>query len=494
MKKVLPYIKNILKICIELFVSSFAAAAAMLIVITSSNGSVYGVPFALMLGALIGILCFAIACVKKARGKLTGTYVACWFWLTAGGFLLTTVLFALAKASALHPAMMVLSVLAAPLYPAVVLMLLMGDIYCVMITVGTALAVSFSLVMLLAKRRDLFNWVGMFSICTGICLVTYFGSDNYKYQSKSHGFEYMNGYSSVDLSDYTPYSESGKLATLPHDPEFMIENQSDMPVLDGAEACYPFYSALAKTLYKDIDKIEKAVSLGEKSTNGKIVSFTNTAIGYERLISGEVDMFFGAKPSASQQELAKEMGVELVYTPIGKEAFVFFVNENNSVDALAADQIRAIYHGDIENWSEVGGANTEIIAFQRPERSGSQSMMVYFMGDVTLKEPVTFEMQSAMSGITKEVAEYYNENGAIGYTFRYFLEGLNQQEGVKMLSVDGVYPSTETIKNGSYPIQTALYCVTVKGNDNPNVQKVIGFLLSDDGQYLVQQSGYAPLK
>ncbi len=494
MKKAKPYLKGIFLVLLTLFAASFAAAFAMLIVITSSNGSIYGVPFALLLGALIGVICFAVACVKKARGKLSSTYVTCWFWLTAGVFLLTTVLFALAKASALHPAMTVLSVLAAPLYPAVVLMLLMGDMYCIMIMAGVALAVSFVLIMLLAKRRDLFNWIGMLSICTCVCLVTYFGSDNYKYQSKNHGFEYMNGYSSVDLSDYTPYSESGKLAVLPHVPAFTIDKQSDMPVLDGAEACYPLYSAVAKTLYKDIDKIEKAATMSEKPTNGQIVSFTNTAIGYERLIDGHVDMFFGAKPSASQQELAKESGVELEFTPIGKEAFVFFVNENNPVEALSADQLRAIYHGDITNWKKVGGADTEIVAFQRPERSGSQSMMVYFMGDVSLKEPVTFEMQSAMSGITKQVAEYYNESGAIGYTFRYFLEGLNQQKGVKMLAVDGVYPTTQTIKDGSYPIQTALYCVTVKGNDNPNVQKVIDFLLSDDGQYLVEQSGYAPLK
>ena len=494
MKKVLPYIKNILKICIELFVSSFAAAAAMLVVVSSSNGNIYGVPFALLMGVGIGVIFFALACIKKLRGKLTDTYIRTYFFVVAGAFLLTTVLFAVAGSSVLHPAMTLLTLLAAPLYPAMILMLLMGDVYCVMITVGTALAVSFALVMLLAKRRDLFNWVGMFSICTCVCLVTYFGSDNYKYQSKNHGFEYMNGYSSVDLSDYTPYSESGKLAVLPHAPAFTIDKQSDMPVLDGAEACYPLYSAVAKTLYKDIDKIEKAASLSEKPTNGQIVSFTNTAIGYERLIDGHVDMFFGAKPSASQQQLAKESGVELEFTPIGKEAFVFFVNENNPVEALSADQLRAIYHGDITNWKNVGGADTEIVAFQRPERSGSQSMMVYFMGDVTLKEPVTFEMQSAMSGITKQVAEYYNESGAIGYTFRYFLEGLNQQKGVKMLAVDGVYPTTQTIKDGSYPIQTALYCVTVKGNDNPNVQKVIDFLLSDDGQYLVEQSGYAPLK
>lgn len=57
-------------------------------------------------------------------------------------------------------------------------------------------------------------------------------------------------------------------------------------------------------------------------------------------------------------------------------------------------------------------------------------MMLYFMGDVTLKEPLTYETIGAMSGVISKVADYYNEDGAIGYTFKYFLEGLNQEENV----------------------------------------------------------------
>ena len=283
-----------------------------------------------------------------------------------------------------------------------------------------------------------------------INLFTYFDSPNYKY--KGHGFKYMNGLSSTDLTDYTPYSESGKLVTLDHEASFQIESEKDMPILDGAEACYPVYSAIAKAVYKDIDKIEKGYSA--MHNNGKIVTFYNTAHGYDRLFSGEVDMFFGAKPSKSQLITASNLGVELEYTQIGKEA---------------------------------------IVAFQRPERSGSQAMMQYFMGDVSLKEPLTYETIGAMDGIIKTVAEYHNENGAIGYTFKYFLEGLNQEKNVKILSIDGVYPTTENIQNGSYPAVAGLYCVTLKGNDDENVQKMLEFLLSEDGQYIIEKTGYCPM-
>ena len=367
---------------------------------------------------------------------------------------------------------------------------LFSSIYNAIIVIAIVLAASVLFTTTLSSHKKYLPHCTMIiAIFLIINLVTYFNSPHYKYQG--HGFDYMNGYSSVDLSDYTPYSNSGKLVTLDHPADFIIENEADMPILDGAEACYPVYSAIAKAVYKDISDIEKEYAA--ISENGKIVTFYNTAQGYERLFSGEVDMFFGAKPSQSQMELAQEYGVELEYTQIGKEAFVFFVNENNPIDSLTSDQIRSIYHGDITNFKEVGGDNEEIVAFQRPERSGSQAMMVYFMGDVSLKEPLTYEMESAMSGIIKRVAEYYNEDGAIGYTFKYFLEGLNQEKNIKILSIDGVYPTTENIQNGSYPAIAGLYCVTVKGNDNENVQRMLDFLLSEDGQKIIEETGYCPI-
>ncbi len=169
------------------------------------------------------------------------------------------------------------------------------------------------------------------------------------------------------------------------------------------------------------------------------------------------------------------------------------MEEDNPVSDLTSDQIKAIYHGDITNWSELGGKDQEIMAFQRPQNSGSQTMMEYFMGDLSLKEPKTFERVDAMSGVIKEVAQYANEKGAMGYTFRYFLEELNQEKGVKMLSVDGVYPSLENIENGSYPLTTNVCLITRKNETNPYVQKMMDFILSEDGQTIIRETGYAAL-
>ena len=325
---------------------------------------------------------------------------------------------------------------------------------------------------------------------------------------KGHGFDYMHGYSSTDFTGYHVY-DGDKLVRLDHEPSLIIENEEDMPILDGAEACYPVYSAMAKAVYKDIDKIEEEIAnLDLKDpvlvsddkdvyelifNNGKIVTFTNSSWGYARLINREIDLFIGAKPSKDQLLDAENNNVEIESIPIGKEAFVFFVEEDNPIDNLSSDDVRKIYSGEITNWKQLGGKNQKIVAFQRPENSGSQVMMHYFMKDVELKKPDTVEMISAMGGVIKHVKQYHNEKGAIGYTFRYFLEGLNQEKGVKMLSIDNIYPTIENIKNGSYPILADLVVSKLKDNNKEYVDKMIEFMLSKDGQYIIEKTGYGPL-
>ncbi len=325
-----------------------------------------------------------------------------------------------------------------------------------------------------------------------------------------HGFRYMHGYSTTDFTGYNVY-DGEKLITLDHAASLIIEDRDNFPVLDGAEACYPVYAAIAKAVYPGIGEIEgeyhrsseelwngKGKDMDDEMLdvyfyNGKYVQFSNTVMAYERLVDRKNDLVFAARPSQSQKEYATECGEQIMTLPIGREAFIFFVEEDNPVDSLTAEQIRDIYSGKITNWKEVGGKNQKIVAFQRPENSGSQVMMKWFMGDVPLQKPKTFEYIGGMGDLIEEVAQYHNEKGAMGYTFRYFLTGLNQTENVKILKIDGVEPSDENIRNGKYPAVVSLVCGYLASNDDPYVQKMLEFLLSDDGQYLIEKTGYVPL-
>ena len=192
----------------------------------------------------------------------------------------------------------------------------------------------------------------------------------------------------------------------------------------------------------------------------------------------------------NKKDYAETNGTPFVYTPIGTEAFVFFVHKNNPIDNLTAEQIRGIYAGEITNWKQVGGKDEEIAAFQRNEGSGSQSMLERFMGDTPIMEAPTEMVTDLMSGIIEKVSNYRSKSNSIGFSFRYYVEGIIQNPDIKMLSVDGVAPTAENIKNGRYPIVTPIYAVTYEENDNKNVDKLLEWILSEEGQYIIEETGY----
>ncbi len=319
-----------------------------------------------------------------------------------------------------------------------------------------------------------------------------------------HGFNYEHGWSSVDLEPYYVENPDNMLAKLSEPSELTITGVENMPSLDGAEAAYPVYSAFAAACYKDIAKIQTDAKAAHESSDYERYSdasfedmpvrFTNTVRAFEKLIEGDVDIFFGAKPSAEQYEMAKNAGKELVLTPIGKEAFVFFVNEGNPIDGLTSEQIRKIYSGEYTRWSDVGGELIPILAFQRPENSGSQTMMEFFMGDTPLKEPVKSEFEASMIGIVRSVASYQNKRSSIGYSFRYYATGMSGgTAGIKLLSLDGAAPDKENILSGAYPMTTSLYAISLADNKNENVKPMLNWITGAQGQKIVEDTGYVPV-
>ena len=79
---------------------------------------------------------------------------------------------------------------------------------------------------------------------------------------------------------------------------------------------------------------------------------------------------------------------------------------------------------------------------------------------------------------------------SIGYSFRYYLSGMVADNNVKMLAIDGVYPDSANIKNGSYPLTVNFYVVYRKDNTNENVKKLVDWLLSEEGKRMIEACGY----
>jgi phosphate transport system substrate-binding protein len=262
-------------------------------------------------------------------------------------------------------------------------------------------------------------------------------------------------------------------------------------VLDGATAAYPIYAAMGQAIYQLPDG-STAEERGEFVD--RYLACSNTREGYAKLVDGTVDVFFGAQPSQAQQQAAKDAGRKLTLTPIGREAFVVFVNQDNPVSALTTAQIRDIYTRKLTNWSQLGGRDEAILAFQRPEGSGSQTVMVSkVMQGQQLASPLKEETVEGMGGILSKVADYRNSSAAIGYSFRWYATVMNGNPGIKLLAIDGVEPTPENIRNGSYPFTVDVYAVTA-GTTNPNAKKLVDWVVSDEGQSLIEQVGYVGLR
>ncbi|MDR2087793.1 MAG: substrate-binding domain-containing protein [Clostridiales Family XIII bacterium] len=317
----------------------------------------------------------------------------------------------------------------------------------------------------------------------------------------------------IELDDYRPFgnnfnSRRGSTLAKTTDEPSTLSFADNLPRLDGATALYPLYAAFVRAVYptgdryRPYDPLEGTQAEGERFT---LAACSRTSGAFANLLDGHADVIFLMDVSEAQAAQARDRGLKLEMTPIGREAFVFIVNAKNRVESLSQDEIRGIYSGEITNWRELGGANGKIEAYQRPENSGSQTALQKIMGDVPIIEPKEEEIQSFMGGVYNAVADYKNHRNALGYSFRFYIETmLNDAElgKVKLLSVDGVAPTVETIADGSYPFTDAFCAITVSNRPPAtdadraraeNARKLIDWILSAQGRELVEKTGYVPL-
>lgn len=259
---------------------------------------------------------------------------------------------------------------------------------------------------------------------------------------------------SIELNKYLPFTEESGIVKI--DSETKLTG--DLPVMDGAAALYPVFSGFVNAVYPS----DSVCFDGSDFTEDSTLQFHNTIGAYSAIVDGTADVVICAQPSEEQLKYAEDNGVELELVPIGREAFVFIVNKNNSVDNLTVEQVKGIYSGKYKKWSDVGGEDKYIDALQRNEGSGSQTRMLSFMDGVPMKRDLTMLFGSA-----------------IGFSFRYYVEGIVENSDVKMLSLDGVYPSAENVANESYPLVNSFYAVYRKGDENPNIPILIDWILSE---------------
>ncbi|MCQ2799032.1 MAG: substrate-binding domain-containing protein [Bacilli bacterium] len=270
---------------------------------------------------------------------------------------------------------------------------------------------------------------------------------------------------SIEVSKFLPFDEDSQIVKVEG-----TKLTGKLPIVDGAAALFPLFSSYVHRLYPE-DSVKYKDGEFE---DGSSLIYTNTRGAYKGIVDGQCDIAFLAKPSSSQLDYAREKGVTLKFTPIGREAFVFLVNSKNPVDSLSVDQVKGIYSGRIKNWKEVGGDNRICCPLQRNEGSGSQTAMKSFMGDEKM-------VDTRLTGLFGQ---------SIGFSFRYYVEGLSNSSGVKMISLDGIEPNKDNIRDGSYPVVNDIFMVTRENETNPNVESFVNYVLSPEGQDIEEKVGY----
>ena len=172
---------------------------------------------------------------------------------------------------------------------------------------------------------------------------------------------------------------------------------------------------------------------------------------------------------------------------------MFIVNTENPVGNLTREQIVGIYTGRIKNWKDLGGAPEPIQPYQRNRNSGSQEKMekLVMKGRKMVKAP---PLQTPIAMIGPFNAIRHDERG-IGYSDLYYDTFMTHLPEVTTIGIEGVVPNKRTIRDRSYPFVSEVYVAWIGDTPRANpARSVRDWLLSDEGQSVVAESGYVPIR
>ena len=179
-----------------------------------------------------------------------------------------------------------------------------------------------------------------------------------------------------------------------------------------------------------------------------------------------------------------EKSAGLVGTTIALDGIAIIVHPENPVSDLSVQQIADIYTGKITNWKDLGGEDAEIVLIGREAGSGTRDGFESVTGT---KDACQYRQELTSTG---DVITTVSQNpAAIGYASLAALK-----DNIKAVRVDGVSPSEQTVKDGSYAVQRPFVLVTKDGTKlSDAAQKFFDFAVSGDAAKLIAAAGAVPV-
>ena len=209
--------------------------------------------------------------------------------------------------------------------------------------------------------------------------------------------------------------------------------------------------------------------------------FTGSSAGVEAVTNGTADI-----GDVSRALTDEEKAGGLVENNVALDGIAVVTDTANTATNLTTQQLKDIYTGKITNWSEVGGADQNIVVIGRESGSGTRDAF-----EEILDIADQCQLAQTLNETGAVAAAVQSTPGAIGYIS---LDALNDK--VKALQLDGVAPSEETVKDGSYTLQRPFVMAT-KGEiseQSAQVQAVFEFINSDAGQEVISSVGLVSAK
>jgi len=303
-----------------------------------------------------------------------------------------------------------------------------------------------------------------------------------------------------------------KIAQMP-----LFADMGKLMMVDGSRQTVPLTAELLRQFYDVTDESldRRAAQEGGTQEWWRIIAHSGTqeayrclAKGYSRSSAADGDSKWGQESvqilfvTAPAAELLAEADPEQYLnfapemTPIAKDALVFITHKDNPVESLSAAQIRQIYNGEISNWQAVGGADAAIAPQSRPEYTDSaRDMNRIVMQGKPLYTGGLGGCPDSMAELIYQVESDREGSFGIGYTYAYYVSHLHKSANIKILNVNGVSPENENLRSGKYPFAID-YCAVIRKSEpkSSDARMLLDYLLSEEGQKIVEMAGYCPVK
>jgi phosphate transport system substrate-binding protein len=229
-----------------------------------------------------------------------------------------------------------------------------------------------------------------------------------------------------------------------------------------------------------------------KKNAGKKVQVTGggSGTGIAALVNGTTDLANSSRAIKADEsaKVRDRFNVLPAETAVAKDGVALYVNEANGISQLTIEQLYGIYTGDITNWKQVGGADAPIVLYSRENSSGTY---VFFKDNVLKGEDFAAAAQT-LPGTAAVVNAVSKEKNGIGYGGAAYAKGVKE---LKVVGADGQgwLPTAENVKSGKYPLARPLFVYT-RGAASGEAKAFIDYCLSPEGQAIVVEVGYFPIK